>query len=52
MNLEISFEKKLEILKKMYSLEKDEEVRKIILDEIKETEELINVRDELERKNN
>ena len=52
MNLEISFEKKLEILKKMYSLEKDEEVRKIILDEIKEREELINVRDELERKNN
>lgn len=52
MDLEISFEKKLEILKRMYCDEKDENIRRIILKEIRETEELINVRDELERANN
>ncbi len=52
MNLEMSFEKKLEILRRMYCDEKDENIRRIILKEIKETEELINVRDELERANN
>ena len=41
MNLKISFEKKLEILKRMYCDEKDENIRKIILKEIKEIEELI-----------
>lgn len=52
MNLKISFEKKLEILKRMYCDEKDENIRKIILKEIKEIEELINVGDELRRTNN
>lgn len=36
----------------MYCDEKDENIRKIILKEIKEIEELINVRDELRRTNN
>lgn len=52
MDLEMSFEERIEILKKMYALEKDENVRKIILHEIREIEELINVRGELERKGN
>lgn len=42
----------MEIFKRMCFDEKDENIRKIILKEIKEAEELINVRDELGRTNN
>lgn len=52
MDLEMPFEKKIEVLKRIYFEETDENIRKIILNEIKEAEELINVRDELEGKNN
>ena len=42
-------EEKIEALKEIYESEKDEELRKIILYQIKEIEDFIYVRDELEK---
>ena len=52
MNIEISLEEKLEILKRMFLSEKEEAVCNTILKEIREIEECIHARDELERKIN
>ena len=49
MDFEITLEEKLEALKKLYEDEQDDEMRKIILYQMKETEDLINVRSELEK---
>lgn len=49
MDFEITLEEKLEALKKLYENEQDDEMRKIILYQMKETEDLINVRNELEK---
>lgn len=49
MDFEITLEEKLAALKRLYEEEKDDEMRKFILYQIKETEDLINVRDELEK---
>lgn len=49
MNFQITLEEKLEALKKLYEEENDDEMRKIILYQIKEIEDLIHVRDELEK---
>lgn len=52
MNFEMTLEEKLEALKKLYEDEQDDEMRKVILYQIKETEELIHVRNELEKGTN
>lgn len=49
MDFEIKPEEKIEALKGIYESEKDEELRKIILYQIKEIEDFIYVRDELEK---
>lgn len=52
MNFKITPEEKIEALKQLYENEKDDERRKLILYQIKEIEEIIHVRDELEKRIN
>lgn len=52
MNFEITPEEKLETLKNLYETEEEEERRKLILYQIKEVEDVINVRNELEKRTN
>ena len=49
MDFQMTLEEKLEALKKLYEDETDDEMRRVILYQIKETEDLIHVRSELEK---